>query len=212
MADHFHTLRRPDYSPLVVHLTKDRGFVKHQDLPEEHPLKQQIVKTARQRLESILAEKTIYASPMPFLPGIHKAVCFTECVWDALLHHIPRYSEYGVVFNKDIVHRQGGGPALYARGDLVRDVVSNVPDSLMSFIAPFDPDSVLSSHTPLEFLHEREWRLPSDFTFHDSQIEYVLVKTIDDVNTFVDRFGTDRIPLHKYIPMEVYRAVKKGWL
>ena len=63
----------------------------------------------------------------------------------------------------------------------------------------------------LEFLHEREWRLPKYFKFEDSQIEYVIVKSIDDVNSFVDRFGTDRIPRHKYIPMEVYEAVKKGW-
>ena len=115
MADHFDTLRRPDYSPFVVHLTKDREIVLPQDIPDEHPLKEQAGKTARERLESIVATNTIYASPMPFLPGTYTAVCFTECIWDALLHHAPRYSQYGVVFNKRIVHDQGGGPGYALR-------------------------------------------------------------------------------------------------
>ena len=57
----------------------------------EHPLHQQKQQSAIERLVSILTTRTIHSSPMP-LVGDASAVCFTECVWDALVAHGNRYS------------------------------------------------------------------------------------------------------------------------
>ena len=55
---------------------------------------------AKDRLINILETKIVYGSPMPWLPNNPQAVCFTECVWDALEEHTRSYSSFGVVFKK----------------------------------------------------------------------------------------------------------------
>ena len=66
----YHTKKTPDYSPLVVHLTKnpDRKMVREDIIDNKHPLYGFKNLTSRERLISILESKTIHASPMPFLP------------------------------------------------------------------------------------------------------------------------------------------------
>ena len=74
------------------------------------------------------------------LVGDASAVCFTECVWDALIAHGIRYSSYGVVFSKGAVFQAGGGPALYIRGDILQSEIDSLPQALKAFVVPFDPD------------------------------------------------------------------------
>lgn len=168
--------------------------------------------TALDRLKNILTIRTIYSSPMPFLPNNPKAVSFTECIWDALTSLSDSYSPYGIVFKKSLIFGKGGGPALYLRGDIVKALWGGgIPASIEPFIAPFDPEGVLKPSVRLDFLHEREWRLPSSLTFEYSEIEYVIVSSMEDARSVVDRIGPDRLPEKKLIPMEVYRNIKSAW-
>jgi len=207
----FDTTRTPDYSPLVVHFTRDRRFASPELVAEGHPAYKFKDLSAIDRILSILRTKTIFATPMPFLPKHAPAVCFTECIWDALTHLAVRYSPYGIVFSKRLIFDSGGGPALYMRGDVLQKLWDSLPESIEPFIAPFDPAAVLKKSVPLDFLAEREWRLPKDLTFEYYDIEYVIVRTIEDARNIVHQIGADNLPEDKVIPTDVYATIRKAW-
>jgi hypothetical protein len=109
--------------------------------------------SAMDRLMNILETKTIFPSPMPFLPRSPRAVCFTECTWDALVHLSEKYSYYGVVFSKRVIFEKGGGPALYVRGDLMKGLGENLPTAIEPFVQPFDPVGVIKTGIKLDYIH-----------------------------------------------------------
>jgi len=209
----YYTRKTPDYSPLVVHFTKepDRALVMDKLVVDTHPLFAYKKTNAKERLLSILMNKIIYASPMPFLPKNSEAVCFTECIWDALINLADRYSPYGIVFSKRLIFENGGGPALYMRGDSLSAIQSNMPSCLEPLVVPFDPDGILAHGVPLNWVHEREWRLPKALGFEYSDIQYVIVATIQDAFDVIQRIGSQDIPEENYIPMDVYRTIRKAW-
>jgi hypothetical protein len=209
----YHIRKTPDYSPLIVHLTRssDRKMVKDDAIGDDHPLHPFKNLSSRERLLKILETKTIYASPMPFLPDSPEAVCFTECIWRALLGHATRYSPYGLVFSKKLLFEQGGGPALYIRGDIIKEIWDAIPPQIEAMIAPFDPEGKIVPGNKLDWLHEREWRLPSSLNFEYSDIKYVIVDTVQDVTDVVQHIGTHHIPQDKFIPMDVYRTIEEVW-
>lgn len=168
---------------------------------------------AMDRLLSILETRTIYSSPMPWLPSSPRAVCFTECIWDALISLSEVYSPYGVVFSKRLIFEKGGGPALYVRGDQLKRLIeaNAIPPDLEPFIEPFDPGEVLRSGVRIDYLHEREWRLPSQFTFEYSDLEYVLVESIEEATDVVHQIGSQRLPEKKLIPLDTYEEIRKAW-
>jgi len=166
---------------------------------------------AKERLMSILRDRIIHASPMPFLPTDRRAVCFTECIWEGLNRLAEQYSAYGVVFSKRLIFDSGGGPALYLRGDTLVAIRDQIPRELHPFIAPFDPESKLKPNVRLDWLHEREWRLPDSLSFTYAAVEYVLVESIEDASWVVHQIGAQQLPESKVIPMEVYRSIKQAW-
>ena len=209
----YYTRKTPDYSPLLVHFTRSgdsRRMVRENDIPTDHPLHEHKQNNAIQRLASILTTKTIHASPMP-LVGDASAVCFTECVWDALIAHGIRYSSYGVVFSKGAVFQAGGGPALYIRGDILQSEIDSLPPALKAFVVPFDPDGLVQLGVVQDWIHEREWRLPASFTFEYADVRYVLVESIADADHIMQLVGTMNLPASRFIPMEVYRTIREAW-
>jgi hypothetical protein len=206
----FDTLRTPDYSPLLVHFTKQRKMMEPARIDDAHPLAAHRESTAKEKLVSILTSRTVYASPMPWTPGDPIAVCFTECVWDALVRHADRYSRYGVVFQKRLIFDRGGAPALYLRGDYLKDHGADIPADLRPLVVPFDPDAVLSK-VRQDWLHEREWRLPASLEFDYADIEYVIVDSIQDAIEIGGHVGGQHIPEQKFICMDVYQTIKTAW-
>jgi len=207
----YDTKKTPDYSPLVVHFTKDAEFVMGHLFKDDHPLVHFRNASAIERLLGILKSRTIHATPMPFLPRNAAAVCFTECIWKALTKFATRYSPYGVVFSKRLIYQKGGGPALYLRGNVLKTLWDGIPESLEPFIQPFDPDAVLKPGVPLDWLHEREWRLPASLAFEYSDVEYVIVGSIDDATKVVKEVGAQHLPEDQVIPMEVYQTISEAW-
>lgn len=196
-----------DYSPLLVHFTKKRKMMMPVDIA--HPLSAHQQSSAKEKLISILQSRTIHASPMPHLSSTREAVCFTECIWGGLVDLADvAYSPYGVVFQKKVVYDRGGGPALYVRGDSLKGMHGTVPEEIEAMIAPFDPDGRLTPNVTLDWLHEREWRLPRSLEFALSDVRYVIVDSVEDamnISTLID------FPLRMFIAMEVYRAIKSAW-
>jgi hypothetical protein len=97
------------------------------------------------------------------------------------------------------------------RGDHVRNMGINVPTSIEPFIAPFDPDAVLKPGWPLDFVHEREWRLPTSLEFEYSDVEVVLVNTVKDVGWLLDKLDDKTVLEDRLIPMHVYFKIKRTW-
>ena len=207
----FDTLHTPDYSPLVVHFTKSTRMVREDVLTDDHALFAFRLSSARDRLINILTSRTIYTSPMPFLPRECEALCFTECIWEGLARLTDNYSPYGVVFSKRLIFDAGGGPALYVRGDAMVAVGNQIPEAIHPFIAPFDPEERIRPGVRLDWLQEREWRLPQALQFEYADIEHVLVETVVDASAIVHQIGAQNLPEDKMIPMEVYRNIKQAW-
>src|ERR1700730_6961639 len=183
-------MRRPDFSEYVAHFTKDAAPIASKEYGNDVSLKG-IKGTAYDKLISVLQAKKITATPMPWT-GRH-AVAFTECPWGSILDHTKQYSAYGVGFKKSHLFAAGGGPAIYLRPHLHENQHDFRSESkpeqrgfnseLYAFITPFcplyAPAAYRSNHwkgkKPIDYSHEREWRVPHDFTFLLPQVAFVIV-------------------------------------
>ncbi len=209
---------RPDFSDYVAHFTKDSAPLGDNNPP--------IVGDAAQRLNSILTSKRITATSMPWTN--RKAVAFTECPWGSLVSHTKQYSPYGLGFRKSKLFAAGGGPAIYLRADL-RDKqmdfqhkdhpqwVGLHPD-LYAFVTPFSPPYAPAEYKskhwkgkkPIDYSHEREWRVPHDFSFDYIDVEFVVVPNYDSVAKFPKDFK-DAIGREKFIMVDNYAQIEKLW-
>ncbi|HEY1402091.1 MAG TPA: abortive infection system antitoxin AbiGi family protein [Terriglobales bacterium] len=148
-----------------------------------------------------------------------RAVCFTECPWSSLLSHANAYSPYAVGFKKPRVFAAGGGPVYYVRADHFEEQKRNKWDpDVYTFVTPFWPPYLPKDKRGLgllggkfiDFSHEREWRIPHDFTFEFSQIEFVIVDKYGDVARFPKDLK-DAIGREKFLIMEVYKRIESLW-
>lgn len=202
---------RPDFSDYLAHFTTGRAPISRS---RSNPTAHVAGDSARQRLESILRSKRILASRLPW--NNKEAVCFTECPWGSLLDHARRYSPFGIGFNKPLVFAADGGPAYYVRSDLYN--FQDWDNRLHVFVTPFWPpyrprslreNGVLNNRN-VDYSHEREWRVPHDFTFEYDQIEFVILDTYEDMAQF-PRELKDQIGREKFLLMENYRQVERLW-
>ena len=192
---------RPDLSNYLAHFTKDG---------------KDDTNTAFNNLVSILKGKKIFASLMPWTNSL--AVCFTECPWTSLIDHARRYSPYGVGFDKGRVFAAGGAPAYYVRcdywetqgwkGDLMKDAFAT------PFWPAYTPPALKEKFYPynqvVDFSHEREWRIPHDFSFEYDQITFVVVNSYQDMAIFPKDLK-DFIGREKFIMMDNYKKIEELW-
>ena len=201
---------RPDQSDYLAHFTTSRAPFGD----ERNPTSKFKNNTAYERLVSILESGKIFASSLPFIG--RRAACFTECPWSSLLAHAKRYSPYGIGFTKPHVFAAGGGPAYYVRADHWEK--QNWDDDVRAFVTPFWPeyrpaplksDEYLNGKT-IDFSHEREWRVPHDFTFKLNQVKFVIVQSYEDVAKFPKEIK-DVIGRERFLMMDVYRTIEQIW-
>lgn len=188
------TAHRADQSQYLAHFTKGEN--------------------AYSNIVSLLNDKTIRAGNLPWtkLP----AVCFTECPWPSLIKHADRYSPYGIGFTKPHVFAAGGGPAYYVRADHFQK--QQWAPHVMAFATPFWPtyrpkalhaSEHLGGKT-IDYLHEREWRVPHDFHFDYSDVEFVVLSSYEDMARFPKPLK-DAIGRDKFILVEIYRNIERLW-
>lgn len=204
------TIARPDFSNYLAHFCTNRQPVGKKD--PSNPIKDKAKQIAINRLISILKDKKIIASTMPWT-GTH-AVCFTECPWSSLIDHTLQYSPYGIGFSKQFVFSKNGSPVFYVRADQFKK--QEWHEHLKSFVTPFwphyRPKSLSSKHrfTTCDYTHEREWRVPHDFPFEYNQVEFIILDTYEDMAKFPSELK-DTIGREKFLLMDNYKMIEKLW-
>ena len=201
---------RPDQSDYLAHFTTSRTPFGD----ERNPTSKFKNMSAYDRLLAILEGGTIFAYSLPFVG--RRATCFTECPWSSLLAHAKRYSPYAVGFTKPHVFAAGGGPAYYVRADHWEK--QNWGDDIKAFVTPMWPeyrpsalksDAYLSGRT-IDYSHEREWRVPHDFTFNIDQVQFVIVNSYEDVAKCPKNIK-DAIGRERFLIMDVYLTIETIW-
>ncbi len=214
-------MQGPDFSDYVVHFTKDA----HPFLEATPDEKWQGVKSlsAKERLFSILQSGQIWATRMPWTNK--PAVCFTECTWGSLLFHATRYSKFGVGFHKAFLFAAGGGPAIYLTPGLWKHQENYIgrekppfDPNLYSFITPFMPSYAPQKYRedfwrgkdPVDYSHEREWRVPHELVFELDKVAFVIVATYKDMAE-APKPLKDAIGRENWLIMANYEKIEKFW-
>lgn len=216
---------RPDFSNYVVHFTKNAnplGHARHQR-DSDDVLAAIAPQTAKERLFSILSDGKIYGTSMPWTN--RHAVCFTECTWASLLDHSSRYSKFGLGFSKDFLFSRGGAPAIYLTpGQLahqerhVGEGKDPFADELFTFVTPFCPpyapkkykDRFWKERKPVDYSHEREWRVPHDLDFPLQKVAFVIVARYEDMAQAPQELK-DAIGRENWLIMENYEKIEEFW-
>jgi hypothetical protein len=215
---------RPDFSDYVAHFTKDAPPFGYKENADDGSIKA-VKGGAYDRLISILKSQKILSTPMAWTN--RRAVAFTECPWGSLLDHTKQYSPFGVGFTKAHLFAAGGGPAIYLRPHMhenQQDFRSETnPDwrglhpEIYAFVTPFCPAYAPKPYkdkhwkrSPVDYSHEREWRVPHDFSFELSQVQFVVVPDYEAVAHFPKPLK-DAIGREKFIMISVYSQIEKLW-
>jgi hypothetical protein len=105
--------------------------------------------------------------PKPTIEGPKRAVCFTEQPLKYFLATVEtdrhystkeRYTEFAIAVRKGDLFRYGGRPVIYAD----KDVLDELPDDLKYLFVNYNPNARFDpsrGHRPIDFTHEREWRV-----------------------------------------------------
>ncbi len=191
-------VNRPDFSKYLVHFTKDR---RPDSESITNPAKDIKGKSARDRLLSILNERKIIASRLTTGNNAN-AACFTECVWCSLLLHAKRYSCYGIGFTKEFLYHKGGNPVFYANPNIFNRLIKTQDKPFVALYKPF------MDH-PVDFSHEREWRVSQSLKFRYSDISFIILKSQTDLADFNDYI--QKIVIDKVIIMDEYKKIETFW-
>ena len=191
-----------DYSPFLVHLTKD-GIDELSDP----------CVSAKDVLDTILSENTLkaYNHFCLFSPNLKekqslalqkefKAVCFTETPIgqiDVLLKEVIERNfkpkPYGLVFKKEYIREQGGNPVFYTKKEvalplwqlywpLCSEDVEQSSENIYRLLA-----LVSVCEKGNDFHWEREWRVVGDLTFDFADI-YCGLCPEEDIQFFENKY------------------------
>lgn len=141
------------------------------------------------RLWKILLEKKIIGSGTEgYIVGDKKAVCFQEVPLSSIAENLifedslggkNRYSHFGLRFNKIRMYRIGARPVIYGKTEELKRML---PRDEYWRIVNMD----LDSESVVDWSHEREWRLVSDYHFKYSDTE-VIVKDDHYYKKFINK-------------------------
>jgi len=213
---------RPDFSDYVVHFTKDAAPFSNS--AETDPARKNIAKlSAKERLFAALTSGKLYATRMNWTNK--PAICFTECTWASLIDHAGHYSRYGVGFSKAYLFSRGGAPAIYLSPGLLEHQRSHIGDemqpfdpTLWAFVTPFCPSYAPKAYKekfwkkdkPVDFSHEREWRVPHDLDFALADVAFVIVASYEDMAKAETKLK-DEIGRENWLLMDNYERIESFW-
>jgi hypothetical protein len=89
---------------------------------------------------------------------------------------------------------------------------------LYAFVTPFCPSYAPAAYRndhwkgkkPIDYSHEREWRVPHDFTFQLAQVAFVIVPNYDAMAKFPKSLK-DGVGRDNFIMIENYSQIEKLW-
>lgn len=180
--------KKLDYSPFLIHLTRDSLYNFHNGGNDVIP--------AREVLDTILKEHTLKAqnyfclferkgvNPIDSLDettkSMFKVVCFTETPIgqiEVLLKNVEgrtkKFEPYGLVFTKDYIREKVGNPVFYC-SDKLFDTLWQIYNSAASNNFSKGENKFLALinkyDKSFDFHWEREWRIVGDFVFKLNEI------------------------------------------
>jgi len=104
-------------------------------------------------------------------PDETKAVCLTESTISNWQEIKDTHGEYGFVFRKSEIIRLDGAPVISLPQSVIDEMKRRgeaIPQTLWPYITKLLLPSP-TSQRKIDFLHEREWRVPQDICFEDVQ-------------------------------------------
>ncbi|MBO1017965.1 DUF2971 domain-containing protein [Achromobacter sp. SD115] len=162
---------RTDLSTQVVHLTREQTAG--------------ATKGTAEVLFDIVDQQRIVASPVhqAFIVGNISAVCFQDAPLGAICQNVfyeqkykeqnekakVRYRAMGIAFAKDYAYGKGARPVVYDQTRVAKEYLSS--DQWWR-IVNFD---LSDENNIIDWTHEREWRVPGDFTFDRSEVTLLFV-------------------------------------
>lgn len=148
--------------------------------------------TALQVLIKILYERQVKANNCrtSCVKGKQKVVCFQDISLKNVIENIEyekkfrfnkmktfdenfstyRYEPYGIIIPKENVYRHGGTPVIY-NSPSNKELFQKLEDIHMEWKVV---DLNLSDNNPIDWTHEREWRVPKDIDFNLEDIQIIV--------------------------------------
>ena len=86
-------------------------------------------------------------------------------------------------------------------------------ESVFPFVTPFVPSYAANSvkdQKPVDYTHEREWRVAKDFPFQYSYISFVVLKSYIEMNQIPTDI-VEEIGIERFIFMDTYRQIEELW-
>ncbi|HAR34784.1 MAG TPA: hypothetical protein DCR95_12070 [Desulfobacter sp.] len=187
--------KKQDYSPFLVHLTKDKKSDSGITLAKD--ILYNIIKTKELKAFNHFCFFNPALESSPFQDKFN-AVCFTETpisnieiLTANVIGKSLKLEPYGLVFTKDFIREMGGNPVFYASSDIAKlfwELYNALPKS--------NTDSkkickLLALVTVCEKYNdwhwEREWRIIGDLNFTYSDIKFGLCPE-EDIPYFKNNF------------------------
>lgn len=154
--------------------------------------------TVFQVLKKILTEKKIVGSNQNgYVIGNSRAVCFEdvplygvcqnsfhEQINKAELGGTLRYRPIALTFEKEYIFNKGGRPVLYEQKDIAKRIL---PQDEWWRIINYD---LSNQGSIIDWTHEREWRIKSDFEFDISEAIIIMPQDSNYVQ-LREKFGND---------------------
>ena len=172
--------KKRDFSPLLVHLTRDRTDENGKSILAFEVLQRILSENELKALNPYCIFNSKLRDRGSNLRNKFNVVCFTETPIDQIdLLLQPVYGRdiklapYGLVFTKKDVREYGGNPVLYVRGDLsdplwnlfnkaAKNDFSEQENRLLALVSKCDES--------IDFHWEREWRIVGNLTLQRTEI------------------------------------------
>lgn len=164
MQSRLRAISHPGQSDTLVHFT---GRARKEYAPEVY------FQTPAGILDLICSEVRLLAKP-PF-GSTSPTVCLSESDIGGVtaLLSMGHFEGWGIALSRDWVWDQGGGPVWYTRDDVWRAVNQRGEQDLLRWM-------VRTSPRDADWLHEREWRIPSSSDYIDLSDEGVVALIVSD--------------------------------
>lgn len=206
--------RKRDYSPFLVHLTKDTPVSSAREILDNFILNEKELKAYNHYC--IFKEKVDSLDTTN--KNKFKVVCFTETPIDQIEVLLERvhgrntiFSPYGLVFKKEYIRQKGGNPVFYITGNL-SDPLWSLYDYASKNVFPDTCCKVLAlinkCDDAIDFHWEREWRITGNFAFELKEI-YCGLCPEADIPYFENKYNIVFIAPHWGINKILDNLVKK---
>lgn len=115
-----------------------------------------------------------------YICGERNACCFQEAPVFSIAENLKyqeelgknRYSPFGIRVLKEDIYKKGGRPVFYGKTEEYKEILDKTEHWRIVDLELDKPEY------KVDWTHEREWRLPSDFKFKYDQIEIILPDSV----------------------------------